>query len=522
MAPAYAGLVEGNFLTKGPDMSVHLKRWLGVVVSASLMALGLSAVATTAAQAVPLQLGPFWPGDLLNMNNADFENGVGDWQISSNVSTLTTDSTAFLHDHALEIVAAGSGTSIIKLSGSSGIQINMNGGDKYRVGAYVKMPAKPGHTTEFDLGCYNSAGTWLGWQSGSPVSNNSTGAWQWVEDDITVPGGKPKSSCAYVQGSPRVQFTGMNTNGTIHMDEAWFAPYRAALMIGAYAPSASTWQTDNSNIGPLQSIKIFYDSNTDFPTNWKNTGNLCYNIEQEYTTHSQWPVCLIAFKKQETETQIQGFLTGMPTDQTVIFIYHAEPEGDTFSGSCGSGAAEFVCEFEAEIGYVRTAAANLGLTENVFSADDSASSEYSEGGAGYGCSWIVPPSYVDFYFEDHYEHGWANGTNLSVQSGSSNGAQYWNNWLDCVNTLDKPIGLAEYGLCSGGNYCGPNDVCDSSASTPADTSTMVADNSYLGTEPSGTSPTLLWEYWYDNCWQFDNSNGGITQWQDGETQNGGG
>ncbi len=50
----------------------------------------------------------------------------------------------------------------------------------------------------------------------------------------------------------------------------------------------------------------------------------------------------------------------------------------------------------------------------------------------------------------------------------------------------------------------------------------VPDNSYLETEPSGTSPTLLWEYWYDNCWQFDNSNGGITQWQDGETQNGGG
>jgi hypothetical protein len=510
------------------------KRWLGAITSASLMALGLSVVAPAAAQAVPQQSGPFWPGNLLSMNNADLENGVGDWNINSNISTLTTDSTAFLHNNALKIVAAGTGTftSIIKLTGSSGIQITLPGSvsHQFRVGAYVKMPVTSGHTTEFDLGCYNSSGTWLGWSSGTPVSNNSTGAWQWVEDDIAVPSG-----CAYVQGSPRVQFTGMTTNNVIHMDEVWFAPYRAALMIGAYAPDAATWQADNASIGPLQSIKVFWGDTQDFQTWSGDPNNVCYGVEQQYPTdHSKWPVCLIAFKAPETEQQIQNFLAGMPTDQTVIFIYHQEPEGDSFSGSCGSGAAEFKCEFEQEIGNVRSAAASLGLTENVFTADDSASFQYStpdsdstDRSAGYGCGWIVPPSYADFYLQDHYEHGWADGTNLSVQTGTTDpgydgdGTQQWVNWLGCVNTSGKPIGLAEYGLCSGGNFCGPNAACDSSASTTYDKNTMEADRDYLKPGPSGTSPTLLWDYWYDHCWVFDNSNHGIDEWQSIENENGG-
>lgn len=50
---------------------------------------------------------------------------------------------------------------------------------------------------------------------------------------------------------------------------------------------------------------------------------------------------------------------------------------------------------------------------------------------------------------------------------------------------------------------------------------MVHDHDYLQSEPSGTSPTLLWEYWYDGCWQFDNAFGGITEWRSIENENGG-
>jgi hypothetical protein len=212
-------------------------------------------------------------------------------------------------------------------------------------------------------------------------------------------------------------------------------------------------------------------------------------------------------------------------------VYHGEPEGDSFSGSCGSGAAEYICEFEQETGNVRTAAANLGLTENVFTSDDSASSAYVANGAGMSptaCGWIVPSSSVDFYVEDHYERGWADGSNLAHQTGNGDpgyngeGAPQWNNWLGCVAGTGKPIGLAEYGLCSGGANCNNGSTtCGAAGSTTDDTNTLAADNTYLGNEPSGSSPTLLWEYWYDKCWEFDNSNGEITKWQSIENQNGG-
>ena len=496
-----------------------VRRWVVLIASAGLAALSLPAVATTAVLAVSQQAGPFWPGNLLSMDNADFENGVGDWSAVSGANPLTTDSTAYLHNSALKIVTTGS-SPVLRLSGRE-ITVNPDGkGDMYRVGAYVQMPAngQATYTTEFDLACYGTNGTLLRWDNGNQVPNNNTGNWQWVEDDITL-----QSDCVTVQGSPRAKFTGLNSGDTIHMDEVWFAPYRAALMIGAVDTNETTWQSDNTNIGPLQSDKVFWTNSQDFQTWSTDPHNICYAIEQEYTNHSQWPVCLIAFKKQETEMQIQGFLAAMPSDQTVIFIYHQEPEGDTFGpGPCiqnATGATEFICEFEQETSNIAAAAFHWGRTENVFTAEDSASGKYVNGGPGADCSWIVPPSYSDFYLADHYERGWANGSNLHVQDGST-GAQEWNNWLGCVNTLAKPIGLAEYGLCSDSNSCQPAPSCPG-ASTALDEQTMFADNDYLKTEPSGTSPTLLWEYWYENCWQFDDSNGGITEWKAIENKNGG-
>jgi hypothetical protein len=506
------------------------------------MTIGLPAAAATAAQSavpeqgLPEQAGSFWPGDLLSMTNADFENGTGDWNAISNVSTLTTSSAqAFLHDYSLKIVTAGTGTftSVIQLTGTSGIQIPVNPGngtasDVYRVGAYVKLPATSGHTTVFDLGCYDSSGNWLGLEAGTPVTNNSNGTWQWVEDDIQLP-----SDCAYVHGSPEVQFTGMHSNAFIYMDEAWFAPERAALMIGAYAPDTSedpAWDTDDANIGPLQTIKAYFGgASPALPGQWNSSDNPCYELTLTGNNPpTEPPTCVINLNPPEgtvySQLDISNFLAAMPTSQTVIMIYHNEAENDSFDncpGSATGNADNFVCYFEEEAANIQGAAAGLDLTQNVFTAEDSASYQYRAGGDATGCNWIVPSSYVDFYLVDHYERGWANGSNLSEQTGSSAGAQEWNNWLGCVDGSGKPIGLAEYGLCSGSGDCTTGSTCDGYGDTADDTSTMTADDPYLAGEPSGDSPTILWEYFYSGCWLFDNSNGEITEWQSIENQNGG-
>lgn len=529
---------------KGLAWTWPARRCLALIASAGLMAAGLSAAVTTAVQAaVGEQAGPFWPGNLLSMNNADFENGPGDWNSISNVSALTTSTNAFLHDHSLHIVAAGPGTSIIQLTGTSGIKIPVDGGKTYRVGAYIQEDATAGQTTEFDLGCYGPSG-WIGWVDGSARANNSNGTWQWVEDDIKVPAG-----CTHVQGSPRVKFASLQARGDVYMDEVWFAPERAALMIGAFAPDGPAWDTDNASIGPLQSDKVFFGgSSPALPGQWNDPTNKCYEIMQQGDAPAEPPACVINLNPPSgsvySEKQIKDFLTGKPAsagpeDQTLIMVYHGEAENDKFPkcpGATGTGnAANFKCYFEEEANNIRAAADADNLTENVFTADDSASIEYATGGTGIGCHWIVQPSYADFYFEDHYERGWADGSNLSVQSGmgdpgySGQGTQQWNNWLNCINEKGggKPIGLAEYGLCSQGADCNKGSMnCDDSAgepggSTALDEQTMGADKTYLAGEPSGDSPTLLWEYWYDNCWQFDNTNGMITEWHSIENQNGG-
>lgn len=89
-----------------------------------------------------------------------------------------------------------------------------------------------------------------------------------------------------------------------------------------------------------------------------------------------------------------------------------------------------------------------------------------------------------------------------------------------MQKLHKPLGLGEYGL-----------DCHSNPDQPVVTQQMAADDNYLAAIPGATEPTILWEYWYSDdstpgC-VFNNTGiyngvGGITQWQNNETQNGGG
>src|SRR5262249_39735779 len=152
------------------------------------------------------------------------------------------DTVSLMHGHSLKIVAAGTGTIIYKLGNgqdntSVAIDLPKTGAD-YRVGAYMKVPASTSqHQVEFDPGCYDSTGHWIRWVPGTPVTMNTTGSWQYVEDDFLAGSPTPMpSTCAQVQGSPRVKVTGMNAGGIVRMDEVIFAPYRAALAIGAHGP----------------------------------------------------------------------------------------------------------------------------------------------------------------------------------------------------------------------------------------------------------------------------------------------
>src|SRR5207245_888640 len=155
----------------------------------------------------------------------------------------------------------------------------------------------------------------------------------------------------------------------VNMDEAIFAPSRAALLIGAHGQNgvdgnggytAQDWTDTNNKIGPLQTDKEFYDGNgkKPLPASWASPDNVCYGLE---TLH-------------------------------------------------------------------------LGTA-----ATDS---------AGTSCGYIVPTSYTDFYLADHYDHG-ANGMSLPNETngpaGDSVGLK-WSNWLSCVQPINKPVGLGEYGL----------------------------------------------------------------------------
>lgn len=496
-------------------MLPRLTRWLGALAACGIAALGLPAATSTPAQARSSvsQAGPFEAGNLLDYGNSDFEGTIGNWTAVSNATLADDPNHQFLHHDSLLDTATAAGTSSFTLGGGSpAVRINLTPGAEYRVGAYFMAPGTGAQTVQFSLGCHSSSGAFTGWSKG-PVHSLLKGTnWQYSEDDITV-----APNCAYVLGSPMVTLGGLTAAATVNMDEAVFAPYRAAQIIGAHGNgvpyTAGDWLIANNPIGPLQSNKEFWNTTEFLPSQWNESSNDCYEIEQSIPDPASWPACVIVYAAQESVAQLGAFLADLPAAQMVIMVYHNEPEGKYSSGS------QFVSEFEAQSQNIRAAA---GDAPNIFVAMNSTIREYGSGAsdsAGTGCGYIVPAQYADFYLADHYDQG-ANGKSLpsetSGPAGDSSG-QKWLNWLGCVQSMNKPIGLTEYGL-----------DCTTNPDQPVVTNEMEADNSYLAAIPGATEPTIMWEYWYDaatgatgSC-VFDNSAGGITAWRSFETQNGGG
>ncbi|MGH3156207.1 MAG: carbohydrate binding domain-containing protein, partial [Streptosporangiaceae bacterium] len=524
----------------------RIRYWFAAAAASSLLAAGLFAAASAPASAsAGPQAGPFEVGNLLSYANSDFEGTIGNWAGVSN-ATLTDDTShSFLHNDSLLDTTTTAGSSSFRISGTpDAIDINVTPGDEYRVGAYFKLPADSGETVQFSLNCYDSAGDYLGVVNGTTNNLLDTTKWQYSEDDITVTANP--DGCAYVQGAPKVTLGGLPADAAVNMDEAIFAPYRAALIIGAKGENgadgnsgydASDWILTNwtsssmtsYNIGPLQSDKEFYDgSSTSLnPTGgWAQSSNICYEIEQSISNSANWPACVINYQTQYSEPDFADFFQNLPAAQMVVMVFHGEPE----ASSDFSSGSQYVSDFDTESLDVRDAAVTSAgnAMPNVFVAADSTTFQYASSapnnagdpnGPGNGCPYIPPTTSTDFYLADHYNQNVQSAPDNTLPTAGSPGpGQDWSNWLSCVQDINKPVGLAEYGLdCH--NSVGPDQQVV--------TDEINADNDYLEAIPGATQPTIMWEYWYsDNggtpgC-VFSNAYGAVTAWQNAETQNGGG
>jgi hypothetical protein len=377
--------------------------------------------------------------------------------------------------------------------------------------------------------------------TGTPVSMNTKGTWQYVEDDFFAANSSVLSSCAQVQGSPRVKVTGMNANGIVHMDDVIFAPYRAALAIGAHGSacdgcgySADDWLASNSTIGPLQTDKEFFGGNLPSTAQGNLTPfqqTVCYGIEQGVPAKQRYPACILAYKGSMTQSDMNNFLQSVPRDQQLYLVYWQEAEG-----SYGGTAQQFVSAFQGNAQLVHNSPYD---TPNIFVAQDSAGSKYGSDPTVQNCSWIVPPSNTngpDIYLMDHYEKGTVNGKNVS----NSVNATAWHDWLKCASAENRPLGFGEYGLDN--SPIGPISLCTNGLSSPTNAQevpkALNSDNSYLAQLPMSAdlnllnpAPFVVWDYWYSDyggtaaCTLFGfptDPYGAIPAWQAIERQNGGG
>jgi hypothetical protein len=559
-------------------------RWrLAASLAAATVAaagLTLSGPAQQALATTITQTGPFPVGNLLNYANSDIESAGFNWapdQSQPNDISPTgfgQDSTvSLMHGHSLSVTASGTGTVIYKLGNgqdntSVAITLPKTGGG-YRVGAYMKVPSGTNvHTVEFDLGCYDSTGVWLGWATGAPVTMNTTGTWQYAEDDFLPTSNPLPSGCAQVQGSPRVEVTNMHAGGVVHMDDAIFAPYRAAIAIGAHGLkgcdgpacpyTAADWWAANQAIAPLPNKALQTDkefsSNGNLPASFSDTN--CAGDESQVTTHgltsAKWPVCIITYQNPVTSTNgmtspaMDSFLASVPKGQEIILVWAQEPEGGSFLPPSNpmpgcttqtTDAKAFVCETKLQATFVHN---SPGDTPNVFIAQDSAGSKYANGQVAADCSWITPASAtgagVDLYLVDHYEYDTVTGQNVNQVPT----ADTWQNWLKCASAQNRPLGFGEYGLDNSPDPNGPQAPqfpkgCKATSQNRQNLpSALDADRTYLAQLPTSGDPNLVnpapfavWDYWDSfwggtpDCTVLDNT-AAITMWQSIETQNGGG
>jgi len=278
------------------------------------------------------------------------------------------------------------------------------------------------------------------------------------------------------------------------------ASTRAANLIGAYADD---WPSANSTIGPLDTNKFFYKdglpaSATD-PTSNNNkpgceatdpaTGNLVYPLNV---------TCIITYGAVNSPNNLDSFLASINPNRHVILAFCNEPEIHMGPSGCVcdlplwtspapcSTAGNFILQFDEQSQAVQSFLNNHPAYHIQF-AEDSWAGYYSP--TQPDCSFIVPPSSVNYYFVDVYEQ---NNTGQDLGQDTA-----WNNWVGCTdNNAGVTRGIAEYGINCGG-----------------DKSTLYktfnADQTYLENHFQNLE---LWALWYAGGCLFTNQKA-ITAWQ---------
>lgn len=237
-------------------------------------------------------------------------------------------------------------------------------------------------------------------------------------------------------------------------------------MLGHNAGRAAQWNAAYSEVGPLQSDKIFYGTNSKIkPLPPTFIGSLCDELQHQ-------PVCVIAYRTASKKT-LQSFVESMPKSRSrpVIMVYWQEPE----LRKSAISAREYTKEFDLRSEWVRQAAKARHLAY-VKIAMDSSTYGYAPGQPGYGCSYLPAASYVDYYLADVYEHRL---TGLANVVG-------FQRWTHCTASKRKPQGIAEYGL----------GVCTKTgtrASTLEREKMLARDAAYLA---KNFPHLFLWQYWW--------------------------
>jgi hypothetical protein len=492
--------------------------------AAFLGAAGLASLGVLAAPSVPAfaglgtaQAGPFPVGNLLSYTNSDFESAPVNY-ISVSNATLSQSTVKYLHSNSLRDTVGTAGTSSFKLQeGTGATQINVTAGATYTIGGYFKLSSSAaGQTVQFSLGCYDSTGTWIGWENSPAQSLAGATTWQYAEAQVTVPNG-----CTNVQDSPKVTLGGMAAGETVNLDEFVFKSFRGAEAIGAHGDAcadgqchnytATDWldsdSTGSTGIGPLQTDKEFLGQGNGLSWSGINCGTIEASLPQ-----SQWPICIVAYFDPVDQATMTAFINAVPAAQQVILVYRQEPEGDTFNGSCGTGGPEFVCEWNAQYAEYQ----NAGDHPNITMVMNAGSFQYKNGNKGADCSFLPPGADVDGYAIDFYEQT-VDGNNVA---NNVNRGDAWNNWTNCIlNTIGnhKPIGMFEQGY--------DQSTTSNQQNTPT---AIMADQSYLESYPaSHGQPVNWWSYWWSDFggtagnWRFDNTYGAMDKWKANETANGG-
>jgi hypothetical protein len=211
-----------------------------------------------------------------------------------------------------------------------------------------------------------------------------------------VPGGGGEPRCCHRPGCG----TGCGEGGGVRIHGSPAGRRVPGDNIGAFvgttgrlAGRAAQWNAAYSEIGPLQSDKIFYGTGTPKPLPPSFKGSVCDELKDQ-------PVCVIAYKTASKKT-VQSFVESMPPhrDRPVIMVYSDEPE----LGKSGMSPMTYKKNFDLRSGWVRQAAKAKGLTY-VKVAMDSATYGYGRGRPGYNCSYLRAASNVDYYLADVYEH----------------------------------------------------------------------------------------------------------------------